>query len=343
VTRHLNAEADVPSAPDSVLHAPHRRWRIAVLLGIGVLVNFFDRVNISVAYDALRTNWGITAVTFGYLASAYNWTYAVLRFPSASCSIAGRAPHWPRRDLPLEHGLLRLGLATGIYSFFAAACCSASAKLPHSREAKAVGYWFPDASAASPPPSTTRPPNSLPPSAFHSRTARDPFGWAGVSFHGFVSFLYFLLFWGVYRNPSEDPRLSPAERSLMPKAMLSRSPRPHGMRTALRCCICCVSHRSRRHHRFAAYNYVFYLVLIWLPSYLSMSFTSSAALRTRYQHPVAVGHRHRSSHRRLDGRCSRPSRRTPVAGAPGVLVGGLAFGMESTALGSPNAAVASRG
>ncbi len=57
---------------DAAAHAPHRRWRIAVLLGIGVLVNFFDRVNVSVAFDALHSSWGVTAVTFGYLASAYN-------------------------------------------------------------------------------------------------------------------------------------------------------------------------------------------------------------------------------------------------------------------------------
>ena len=60
------------SALSSSAHAPHRRWRIAVLLGIGVLVNFFDRVNISVAHDALRQAWGISALTFGVLSSSYN-------------------------------------------------------------------------------------------------------------------------------------------------------------------------------------------------------------------------------------------------------------------------------
>jgi len=134
------------SAPDSVLHAPHRRWRIAVLLGIGVLVNFFDRVNISVAYDALRTNWGITAVTFGYLASAYNWTYAVLQIPSASCSIAGACAAlaasrpssgaWPPSP-PASR--------PAIYSFFAARLLLGVGEAPtFPANAKAVGYWFPE-------------------------------------------------------------------------------------------------------------------------------------------------------------------------------------------------------
>src|ERR1700686_15095 len=61
---------------------PKRRWGIALLLGFGVLVNYFDRVNLSVSRDALQTTFGMSAVMFGYLSSAYNWTYAALQLPS---------------------------------------------------------------------------------------------------------------------------------------------------------------------------------------------------------------------------------------------------------------------
>src|SRR5258708_8434127 len=61
---------------------PRRRWTIALLLGVGVLVNYFDRVNLSVSRDALQASFGISAVMFGYLSSAYNWTYALLQLPS---------------------------------------------------------------------------------------------------------------------------------------------------------------------------------------------------------------------------------------------------------------------
>jgi sugar phosphate permease len=44
---------------------PRRRWGIALLLGFGVLVNYIDRVNLSVAQPALHETFGITAVTFG--------------------------------------------------------------------------------------------------------------------------------------------------------------------------------------------------------------------------------------------------------------------------------------
>ena len=60
---------------------PRRRWRIAWLLGIGVLVNYFDRVNLSVSHDALIASFGISDVVFGYLSSAYNWTYALCQLP----------------------------------------------------------------------------------------------------------------------------------------------------------------------------------------------------------------------------------------------------------------------
>jgi ACS family D-galactonate transporter-like MFS transporter len=63
-------------------HAHNRaRWSIAFLLGLGVLVNFFDRVNLSVAHDAMRSTFHIDEVAFGYLAGAYNWTYAVCQLP----------------------------------------------------------------------------------------------------------------------------------------------------------------------------------------------------------------------------------------------------------------------
>src|SRR5271165_2783540 len=61
---------------------PRRRWGIALLLGFGVLVNYFDRVNLSVSQEALHNAFGISTVMFGYLLSAYSWTYAALQLPS---------------------------------------------------------------------------------------------------------------------------------------------------------------------------------------------------------------------------------------------------------------------
>jgi sugar phosphate permease len=61
---------------------PRRRWRIAFLLAFGVLVNFFDRINLSVSRDALQDSFGLSLVAFGYLSSAFSWTYAVMQMPA---------------------------------------------------------------------------------------------------------------------------------------------------------------------------------------------------------------------------------------------------------------------
>jgi ACS family D-galactonate transporter-like MFS transporter len=52
------------------------------LLGLGVWVNYLDRVNISVSQEALHNTFGITTVTFGYMLSAYSWSYALMQLPS---------------------------------------------------------------------------------------------------------------------------------------------------------------------------------------------------------------------------------------------------------------------
>jgi MFS family permease len=321
------------SAPDFSAHAPHRRWRIAVLLGIGVLVNFFDRVNISVAYDALRTNWGITAVTFGYLASAYNWTYAILQIP-----IGIMLDRFGVRRIGRVATLLwsmasfASGLATGIYSFFAARLLLGVGEAPtFPANAKAVGYWFPERERSFA--------TSINDAAAKFASAIGvpilgllviSFGWRwSFIFTGFVSFLYFLLFWGVYRDPNEDPRLSPAERRLMtegnaqpesatarhahgaPLLYLLRQPQVIGATVG-----------------FAAYNYVFYLVLIWLPSYLSMSLHVDllhSALDTSIPWLVATFTDLAIGGWMVDALVRRGARPWLVRQA--VLVGGLAFGM----------------
>ena len=41
-----------------------RRWTIGVLLGVGILINYFDRVNISVAAPQLQQEFNLTPDTF---------------------------------------------------------------------------------------------------------------------------------------------------------------------------------------------------------------------------------------------------------------------------------------
>ncbi len=131
------------STTTQIRNVPRRRWGIALLLGFGVLVNYFDRVNLSVSRDALQTAFGMSAVMFGYLSSAYNWTYAVLQLPSG---------------LLLDRfGVRRVGvlstiiwsiasfgaaISTGVGSLFSARFLLGIGEAPtFPGNAKAVGYW----------------------------------------------------------------------------------------------------------------------------------------------------------------------------------------------------------
>lgn len=254
----------------------NRRWRIAVLLGIGVLVNFFDRVNISVCFAPLHAEWGITAVTFGYLASAYNWSYGALQIP-----VGVMLDRWGVRRIGRVAAFLwslasfASGAALGVPSFLAARLLLGVGEAPtFPANAKAVGYWFPEQErsfATSLNDAAAKFASAIGVPILGIFVIRLGWRWSFL-FTGFVSFLYFLLFCRVYRNPSEDPRLSPAERALMAagNAQPESAPAQHAHGAPL-------LYLLRQPEvlgatvGFAAYNYVFYLVLTWLPSYLSMS------------------------------------------------------------------------
>ncbi len=96
------------------------------------------------------------------------------------------------------------------------------------------------------------------------------FGWRwSFAATGFISLFYFALFCVIYKNPSEDKKLSDAEREFIirngaqpegpgkagksaPLAYLIKQPKVIGLVLGS-----------------SAYNYTFFLLLTWLPSYLS--------------------------------------------------------------------------
>src|SRR5437588_11271535 len=57
------------------------RWRIAALLGVGIVINYFDRVNLSVATTPLIKEFHFTNGEIGILLSSYLWSYTLLQIP----------------------------------------------------------------------------------------------------------------------------------------------------------------------------------------------------------------------------------------------------------------------
>lgn len=252
---------------------PRRRWRIAFLLGFGVLVNYIDRINLSVAQQSLHDEFGISVVTFGYLLSAYSWTYALGQVPSGvlldrfGVKLVGRIS-----TLIWSAACFATACATGVGWFFIARLGLGIGEAPtFPANAKAIGYWFPKHE------------RSFATSVFDAAAkfssaigipviglALIRFGWRwSFGITGVLSLIYFVLFFFVYRNPSHDTGLTTRERQYIvdggAQPEIARESHPGAsllylLRNKKVLGLCA---------GFGAYNYTFYLLLTWLPSYLA--------------------------------------------------------------------------
>jgi ACS family D-galactonate transporter-like MFS transporter len=254
---------------------PRQRWAIAWLLGVGVLINYFDRVNLSVSHDALIATFGISNITFGYLSGAYNWTYAMCQLPVGvvldrfGVRRVGRAS-----TLLWSVASFAAAVSSGVGSFFASRLLlgvGEAATFP--ANAKATGLWFPERE------------RSLATAVFDAAAKFASaigvpligllllhIGWRwSFAATGALSLLYFGYFFLVYRDPADDTGLSAEERAYIsdvPVASVAVQPlQPSAslgylllQRKVLGLAI-----------GFGSYNYVFYMLLTWLPSYLSMA------------------------------------------------------------------------
>ena len=61
-----------------------RRFYVAVFLFFNLLINYIDRVNLSVAAPALVKEFHWDAARMGWVFSAYLWTYTILLIPTGA-------------------------------------------------------------------------------------------------------------------------------------------------------------------------------------------------------------------------------------------------------------------
>jgi ACS family D-galactonate transporter-like MFS transporter len=263
---------------------PKRRWRIAFLLAAGVLVSYIDRVNLSVAHDALVGTFHISRRTFGFLLSAYNLTYCMCQLPVGlildrfGVRRVGRIS-----TLVWTAASFAAAAATSISSFFAARFLLGVGESPiFPSNAKATGHWFPEGE------------RGLASALFDSAaklasaigvplvgTLLLYFGWRfSFAVTGVISLIFFFVFSAVYREPEDDPHLSARERAFIEDrgendnsgdevaAAAARSPRDDGPAQTFGQLL-----RQPKVIGLAlgvlAYNYCFYMLLTWLPTYLS--------------------------------------------------------------------------
>lgn len=258
--------------PAIVKGAPRRRWRIAWLLALGVLVNYFDRVNLSVSHGALYTAFGISDVAFGYLSAAYNWSYALCQLPVGVVLDRFGVGRVQRIGIFIW-SMASFGgaLTPNLSGFFGARLLLGVGEAPtFPANAKAIGVWFPTnerSFATSLTDAAAKAASAIGVPLLGILLLRVGWRWSFAA-TGAISLLYLLVFRKVYREPEEDAELTEAERRLIAGTAENEPPAAEGQALSLGALL-----RQRKviglSLGFGAYNYVFYLLLAWLPSYLS--------------------------------------------------------------------------
>jgi MFS transporter, ACS family, D-galactonate transporter len=263
------------TAIPAAIRIPRVRWGIGLLLGAGVLINYFDRINLSVGAPQLQQEFGLTDGELGWLFSGFFWSYAVLQIPSGMIlDRFGVTAVYRVSSFLWSLTSAMTALAGGFGGVLAARLLLGIAEGPgFPASAKATGYWFPRGERA------------MATSIFDAAAkfanvigvplvalAIVQFGWRwGFGITGMLSFLYFLAFLIVYRDPSRHPRLSSVERDYIRAGGATREgPAESGEVAMLGYLL-----RNRKVWGltigFAAYGYSFYLFLTWLPNYLVQS------------------------------------------------------------------------
>jgi ACS family D-galactonate transporter-like MFS transporter len=261
-------------------------------------VSYFDRVNLTVSHAALYTAFGISDITFGYLSAAYNWTYALCQLPIGVLLDRFGVRRIGRIGTFIwSMASFAAAVTPNIGGFFAARLLLGVGESPtFPANAKATGYWFPvqERSFAT---------AIFDSAAKFSSALGVPIiglvllslGWRwSFAMTGLLSLIYFALFSKIYRDPADDPELTETEREYIeaggvptdparPDTAQSETARSEAVKDAR------FAHSEDRPAPlplttllsqpkvlglalgFGSYNYVFYLLLTWLPSYLSFA------------------------------------------------------------------------
>jgi sugar phosphate permease len=267
---------------------PGRRWTIGVLLGVGVLVNYIDRINLSVAAPQLQQDFNLSPTDLGLLFSAFFWSYSLLQIPGGMV-LDRFGVTWVGRVGAFLWAVASTitAIASGFAGIFAARVLLGVAEAPaFPASQKATGYWFPRHERA-------RSTAIFDSAAKFSNVIGVPLvafaivnlGWRwGFGITAVLSLAYFLAYWVIYRDPSEDARLSKTEHEYI----LAGGATPEGAASGGQGAMLGYLLRNRKVWGltvgFSAYGYSFYLFLTWLPGYLvqtlHMSILKSAGYAT---------------------------------------------------------------
>jgi MFS family permease len=255
---------------------------------VGILINYIDRINISVAAPQLQHEFNLSPEELGILFSAFFWSYSLLQVPGGmvldrfGVTFVGR---WGAFLWSVASAVT--AVASGFGGVFAARVLLGVAEAPaFPASQKATGYWFPRQERA-------RSTAIFDSAAKFSNVIGVPlvavvivqYGWRwGFGITAILSFAYFVVYWLLYRDPSRDTGLSKTEHDYI----IAGGATPEGVAAKGQGNMLGYLLRSRKVWGltigFSAYGYSFYLFLTWLPAYLvqtlHMSILKSAGYAT---------------------------------------------------------------
>ena len=143
----MNIEQAVASPPDinTGAQGPKKRIWIYVFLFTLTLINYIDRISLSVASTALKEEFGISPVAMGYLLSSFVWLYFIALIPMGY--LVGR--HGPKKVNTWGIGIWSVAtmctaLASGFMSLLAARLVmGAGEATTYPAGARVVRDWMP--------------------------------------------------------------------------------------------------------------------------------------------------------------------------------------------------------
>ena len=194
----------------------HVRWfPILALVAIGTMINYLDRTVLGIAAPYLTRDLGLTAAMMGVVFSAFSWSYALLQIPGGvfldrfgtRITYAVALIGWSAFTgiMALVNSLNALVFARIGVGVFEAPCFPANSRI--------LATWFPQQERARA--------NSIYSVGQYAGIGflsvplfwiTQQFGWRGLfATAGILGILFGVLFWRVYREPSESGTVNAGE------------------------------------------------------------------------------------------------------------------------------------
>lgn len=141
----MDAAVAAPATAAPARPMTHRRWFMLSLLLIATIINYVDRVNISIAAPFMAKDLGLDKVEMGLIFSAFAWTYAFALVPAGFIADRfGSRFTYGASLISWSAVTVCQGMAGGFASLFGLRLAIGAMEAPaFPANSRAVTVWFP--------------------------------------------------------------------------------------------------------------------------------------------------------------------------------------------------------